>query len=993
MPPSTTVDTLTGWVTDVWDEQVGGYLTADAEIGDTLLQLDDAADFQAAGGWVLLGNDAPVEYVSADVDADTLTLAVPLDETLTEDAFAHVWDPQNQLGLVEPRALIELAVEAPDKEGVTVSIAHTLADRVARGDRGGLRGEHVVLNRFGSSLRMVDIVSKPPVVDGSYVIPGSVDPSDGLPPATSPAVALIGGIAQVFASWEAVENTDPVTYDVYADDDTPVTIVPLHLVASTPATYLAFDAAPGDLYVSVVARDADGQAAPGPESLGTVLPVPADVDLGPINAEIDALQARFPITSPDLADLAVLSTKLADNAVLTGKIAGGAITSTLLADGAVLEAKLAANSVTLGKVATGAIGSTQLVDGAILEAKLAANAVTLGKIATGAVGSSQLVDGAVLNAKLAALAVDAGKLADGAVVNAKLAANAVATGNLLDDAVNAAKIAASAVGSGELAAGAVIAGKIAALTIVAGDIAANTITAAQVAADTLTASQIAADAITSNELAAGAVVAGKIAALTIVAGDIAASTITGAKIAGTTITAGNIAADTITAAQIAASAITASELAALSVSAGHIVANTITAGQIAADTITASQIAANAVTSSELNAGAVVAGKIAAGTIVAADIAADTITASQLAANSVTASELTALAVTAGKIAADAVTAAEIAANAVTASEIAALSISAGHIVADTITAGQIAANAVTASEIAALAVTAGKVAALSITAGEIAANTITASQIAANTITATQIAANTINTGQLAANAITVNELSANAITSKHTILGATLIAGASATTGERVIVRPDGSGGLIEFFSGVAGETSANAGIIDPAVHPTTGAAMLTIRPGRGTTLNQRPIVKMFATADGLSASTLDAAGGQLELDAVDVRLGASAKSWSVGNGDIYRDNYGTGVLTTGGAFKVGGRLHFGTTYSISSGTLAGGGEYTTTVTHNLGVVPTLVVGHLEDGSFSPACGWRVNTRSTTTVNLTIRNNGTGTASAVLKFKLLFD
>ncbi len=47
-------------------------------------------------------------------------------------------------------------------------------------------------------------------------------------------------------------------------------------------------------------------------------------------------------------------------------------------------------------------------------------------------------------------------------------------------------------------------------------------------------------------------------------------------------------------------------------------------------------------------------------------------------------------------------------------------------------------------------------------------------------------------------------------------TLIGKTLVAGASASSGERVVLRQDGSGGIIEFFTGLASET--DPGYINP-------------------------------------------------------------------------------------------------------------------------------------------------------------------------------
>jgi hypothetical protein len=403
---------------------------------------------------------------------------------------------------------------------------------------------------------------------------------------------------------------------------------------------------------------------------------------------------------------------------------------------------------------------------------------------------------------IAANAVTSNLLASNAVTTAKIAANAVTTAQIVADAVTAAQIATGAVTSSELANGAVIAGKIGALAITAAEIAASAITTAKIAADAVTAGEIASGAVGSGELAAGAVIAGKITAGTIAAGDIAAGAITTAKIA------------------------------ALAVTANEIAAGTITAAKITTDTITATQIAAGAISSSELATGAVIAGKITAGTIAAGDIAtgaitagkiaADAVTATEIAASSVGASEIVANSITASQIASLAITTAELAADSVVSAKIAAGTIVASDVATDTLTASQIAASAITTTELASGAVTAVKITAGSITANEIAAGTITATQIAAGTITATQIAAGTI----------TASQLSATAIDGK-TITGAIF---QTQSGGERIVIRNDGSGGIIEGYSGVSGESLPS--VFDPSTVAGLGGTSPQVMIASGTT-----------------------------------------------------------------------------------------------------------------------------------------------------------
>lgn len=404
---------------------------------------------------------------------------------------------------------------------------------------------------------------------------------------------------------------------------------------------------------------------------------------------------------------------------------------------------------------------------------------------------------------IAANAVTGVKVAALAIDTAQIAANAITTAKIVTDAVTAAQIAANAVGSSEIAAGAVIAGKIFAGSIVANDIAANTITAA------------------------------KIAALTITASEIAANTITAAKVAADTLTANEIAANAITVNELAANSVNASKIVANSITASQIAANTITASQILAGTITATELGALSVTTAKLAAGAVVAAKITAGTITATEIATDTITAIQIAANAITASEINAGAVTTAKIFAGAVTTNEI--------------------LSGTILATNIASSTITATQIAANTITAAKIFAGTITTTEIAANTITAANIATGTITANEIAAGTITTAKLNASAI-----------NGMTITGAVV---QTASSGERMIMRNDGGGGIIESFSGVANEVLPTT--IDPDP-PLAGLPGLVIKSGTTTIYNEQAQMLVVSGTAGTSIAGL--IGGTAQITAKD-------------------------------------------------------------------------------------------------------------------------
>jgi len=110
------------------------------------------------------------------------------------------------------------------------------------------------------------------------------------------------------------------------------------------------------------------------------------------------------------------------------------------------------------------------------------------------------------------------------------------------------------------------------------------------------------------------------------------------------------------------------------------------------------------------------------------------------------------------------------------------------------------------------------------------------------------------------------------------------------------------------------------------------------------------------------------------------------------SSGNGGLQTSNLSTDRRAYLGP-DIGTRIS-STEYTAASGTMAVNAESgVINVTHNLGAVPSVVMGHLEDGAFSNAVGWRVSGRTTTIVSFVFLNrHASANASAVLRFRLLY-
>ena len=101
----------TGTVTTITTDWRGDTLTAATSSGTTVLSVGSVIDFDEDGGWLVIGDSAPKEYVSVNWDADTVTLAAGAGATYEEGLPVNIWDPTVNGGaqVVEYVATVELS--------------------------------------------------------------------------------------------------------------------------------------------------------------------------------------------------------------------------------------------------------------------------------------------------------------------------------------------------------------------------------------------------------------------------------------------------------------------------------------------------------------------------------------------------------------------------------------------------------------------------------------------------------------------------------------------------------------------------------------------------------------------------------------------------------------------------------------------------------------------------------------------------------------------
>lgn len=133
---------MTGKVISVETRNLGEPATAAASIGATVLSVNDASTFEDTGGLATVG-DAVLPYTSADVDANTITLAAALTVAVEEQDPIEVYPPTPI-----KTALVEVGDEG--SEPIPATVPHYLLDRLTDGTRDDTTAESVTLEQRGT---------------------------------------------------------------------------------------------------------------------------------------------------------------------------------------------------------------------------------------------------------------------------------------------------------------------------------------------------------------------------------------------------------------------------------------------------------------------------------------------------------------------------------------------------------------------------------------------------------------------------------------------------------------------------------------------------------------------------------------------------------------------------------------------------------------------------------------------------------------------------
>lgn len=466
-----------GRIVNVEERNLGSTLAAALVGGETSLTVVDAADFNESG--TLLIDAETLAYDALDEDTGVITLTTPVVSAHDEDADVLLYPLS-----VERIAYLIEGDDPEDEEGMLARVPHALYDKIPAGarDLDVGEGETVQAEFADDELVIVELTGQAPLVDGSYIdpdtLPATGGGSDGDPPSGSPTAVIEPAFGALAVSWSAVSNADPVTYDIYIDTTSSPASDPLNLVGSIQGTlvFLRTDATGAALldattyHVQIVARDADGEAAPGTEATGQIIPDSGATDGNPpassptptVRGGIGILYATWsPVSNADPVAYEVHVSTVSGFTPDAGThyvdtMGTSAVVRTLpsgsaLAYGTTYYVKLVALDDD-GSAAAGSEGSAALIQvgggggagdidpGTIQGADLEANTVTANEIAAATITANEIAAGTITAAEIISTDITADE-ADVRLITAKnIVSEGIVARHILAGAVTAEKL-------------------------------------------------------------------------------------------------------------------------------------------------------------------------------------------------------------------------------------------------------------------------------------------------------------------------------------------------------------------------------------------------------------------------------------------------------------------------------------------------------------------------------------------------------------------------
>lgn len=153
---TTTHTTIQGLILEVSILPSGSKLTADHPISSTVLNVGDATAFDETGGGVtILG--IPYTYISADLEADTITLSSGL-TTAVPEATSVMLNPPGE----EKWAMVDQEL---GEDMIMARVPHWLADKIPDGIREESDREAVTLSLEYAGWTVTDVVGQQPITE------------------------------------------------------------------------------------------------------------------------------------------------------------------------------------------------------------------------------------------------------------------------------------------------------------------------------------------------------------------------------------------------------------------------------------------------------------------------------------------------------------------------------------------------------------------------------------------------------------------------------------------------------------------------------------------------------------------------------------------------------------------------------------------------------------------------------------------------------------
>lgn len=352
---------MQGRVENVWVHTLGTWTTAAASSGATVLSVNGIGDLGIAGGVVEIEGASyayTVESSTTDVNGirtDLLEITPGLVGAVIENTPVVVL-PEAQ----EKIALVRLT-DGSATDGLYVNVPHALVGYFPLdGNRDPALAELVNFELVGSDYVITDVLGKKPELD-PFVVEGLED----LYTITLPALQA------------NLTELETVTLPAMQADLDELNSLDLPALATSIT----------DLNTALDAAEAD----------------------------VAALEGRFPITAPDIAADAITANEIAADAITANELAADSVTSDKILANTITANDIAANTITANEIAANTITANEIAADAVTAVELAADSVIAGKIGADAITSREIQTGAITAGEIAAGTLEAGFVLAGSI--------------------------------------------------------------------------------------------------------------------------------------------------------------------------------------------------------------------------------------------------------------------------------------------------------------------------------------------------------------------------------------------------------------------------------------------------------------------------------------------------------------------------------------------------------------------------------------------------